>query len=162
MVGDDYLCDMRTDETYPSGDDYLCHDEMPRLLGFWGLSFRYESGASAIMHHGALLQPNGLEMAGYIVPGLRISESKINDRLNISALVPGVIAFSLERVCIDILELHEEGYTVGQLDLAANTAVGMLQTFEELGGEDIPADCADVRGCILDPGLLDDIVDAVE
>ncbi|MDR9817336.1 MAG: hypothetical protein RJR34_11330 [Candidatus Methanoculleus thermohydrogenotrophicum] len=63
---------------------------------------------------------------------------------------------------VDLLELEEDPYPVGELDLAADARGRVLQAFEDLGGEDITADSPDVRGRFLDPGLLDDIVDPVE
>jgi len=97
-----------------------------------------------------------------IIARIWVFQREIDDRLDITRLVPSIISRPLEQMCIDLLDLQKDPYSVGELDLAADARARILQTFEDIRGEDVTADRPDVRGSFFDPGLLDDILDPVE
>ena len=68
------------------------------------------------------------KVPGYSATGLRILQHKIDDCLNVSCLVPGIVPLPLEEVSIDLLELEGAPDPIGELDLATGISEPGLPT----------------------------------
>src|SRR4026207_1661651 len=89
-------------------------------------------------------------------------ERDVDGRLEPAHRRAGVVAGALELVGVDRLLLHECLDGIGELDLAAGAALGLLELVEDLGGQDVAADDREARWGVLLRRLLDDPAHAPE
>src|SRR6185503_8734068 len=89
-------------------------------------------------------------------------ERELDGRLEPAHRRAGVIARSFELIRVHALLLHHRLDVVGELDLPAGPALGLLELVEDLRREHVPADDGEVRRRLLRLGLLDELRDPVQ
>src|SRR5215471_4355340 len=86
-----------------------------------------------------------LQVATELRGEIRALERHLHGRLEPAHRGAGVVAGPLELVAVDGLFLHQRLDGVGQLDLPAGPALGLLELVEDLRRQDIAADDRQVR-----------------
>src|SRR5579859_2737098 len=86
---------------------------------------------------------------------VRTGETEGDVRFEEADLVAAIIALALEAQAVERLAAEELDHGVGQLDLAAGTAAGVLQMAEDRRGQHIAADDRQRRRCLGRVRLLD-------
>src|SRR5687768_386723 len=111
-----------------------------------------------IISTGSVSQVESADVSAELV-GILGLESERHVRRQPAESGAGIVARALELVAEDGLLVDEAADRIGQLDLAACAAAGLLEDVEDLRREDVAAQYGEVGWGVVDAWLLDQVAD---